>query len=128
MSLLIRLRLSVLTGPAILARPPLHLGGENEDMSEVEVTVLGDADARTVEVLGQLLAQVSSGGLPLAAERVRDVALMTGLLDLAVSKGLEFVDLTSRPSREVANGLYQSLGFKLRETNCYRHLLRGVAP
>jgi len=97
-------------------------------MSEVEVTVLGDADARTVEVLGQLLAQVSSGGLPLAAERVRDVALMTGLLDLAVSKGLEFVDLTSRPSREVANGLYQSLGFKLRETNCYRHHLRGVAP
>lgn len=48
-------------------------------------------------------------------------ALMNGLLELAARKGLHFVDLTSRPSREVANGLYRSLGFKLRETNCYRY-------
>ncbi len=34
-------------------------------------------------------------------------ALMIALLDLAVAKGLEFVNLTSRPSRLVANGLYQ---------------------
>tara|TARA_B100000674_G_scaffold52589_1_gene36362 strand:- start:13229 stop:13657 length:429 start_codon:yes stop_codon:yes gene_type:complete len=31
------------------------------------------------------------------------------------------VDLTSRPSREVANLLYQSLGFEVRQTNVYRH-------
>jgi GNAT superfamily N-acetyltransferase len=48
-------------------------------------------------------------------------ALMRALLDLAARKGLRFVDLTSRPSRVVANRLYQSLGFRLRETNCYRH-------
>ena len=53
---------------------------------------------------------------------------MTALLDLAVTKGIEFVDLTSRPSRTIANGLYQSLGFRLRETNCYRHDLQQVAP
>jgi ribosomal protein S18 acetylase RimI-like enzyme len=39
----------------------------------------------------------------------------------AADKGLRFVDLTSRPSRDIANNLYQSLGFRLRETNCYRH-------
>jgi ribosomal protein S18 acetylase RimI-like enzyme len=151
-------------------------------MSQVEVSVLAlaDADAGTVEVLGQLLAQVSSHAPRLEADRVREVlrtpstsilvarvdrkivgmallltlttlarttgyveevvvdnaargqhvstALMTAMLDLAVTKGIEFVDLTSRPSRTIANGLYQSLGFKLRETNCYRHDLQQVAP
>ena len=33
------------------------------------------------------------------------------------------VDLTSRPSREAANRLYQRLGFKARETNVYRFTL-----
>jgi ribosomal protein S18 acetylase RimI-like enzyme len=50
-------------------------------------------------------------------------ALMRDLLELAEQKGLRFVDLTSRRSREAANGLYQSVGFELRETNCYRYRL-----
>jgi ribosomal protein S18 acetylase RimI-like enzyme len=33
------------------------------------------------------------------------------------------VDLTSRPSREAANRLYQRLGFEQRETNVYRFSL-----
>ncbi|HET6874310.1 MAG TPA: GNAT family N-acetyltransferase [Acidimicrobiales bacterium] len=49
------------------------------------------------------------------------VALMVHLLQLASGSGLDFVELTSRPSRVAANGLYRSLGFRLRETNCYRH-------
>jgi len=36
--------------------------------------------------------------------------------------GAKAVDLTSRPSREAANKLYQSLGFETRETNVYRYL------
>ena len=32
------------------------------------------------------------------------------------------VDLTSRPSREIANKLYQNVGFKKRDTNVYRFL------
>jgi ribosomal protein S18 acetylase RimI-like enzyme len=47
--------------------------------------------------------------------------LVVGLLHVAAGLGLDFVELTSRPSREAANGLYRSLGFRLRETNCYRH-------
>lgn len=42
-------------------------------------------------------------------------------LALAVRLGARTVDLTSRPSREAANRLYQRLGFVLRETNVYRH-------
>ena len=41
-------------------------------------------------------------------------------LDLAAKAGAKTVDLTSRPSREAANRLYQRLGFKPRETNVYR--------
>ncbi|HEV2758797.1 MAG TPA: GNAT family N-acetyltransferase [Acidimicrobiales bacterium] len=51
------------------------------------------------------------------------IELMVTVLERAASLGLDFVELTSRPSREAANGLYQSLGFEARETNVYRHRL-----
>ena len=51
--------------------------------------------------------------------------LMRALLRLAADLDLMFVDLTSRSSREAANHLYRSVGFTLRETNCYRHDLKG---
>lgn len=41
-------------------------------------------------------------------------------LTRARAAGASTVDLTSRPSREAANRLYQRLGFKARETNIYR--------
>lgn len=44
-------------------------------------------------------------------------------IDLAREAGATTVDLTSRPSREAANRLYQRLGFKERETNVYRYQL-----
>jgi GNAT superfamily N-acetyltransferase len=42
-------------------------------------------------------------------------------LDLARAKGAKTVDLTSRPSREAANRLYQRIGFLPRDTNIYRY-------
>ena len=39
----------------------------------------------------------------------------------AVSLGARTVELTSRPSREAANRLYQRLGFVLRDSNIYRY-------
>ena len=42
-------------------------------------------------------------------------------LEVAAERGARSVDLTSRPSREAANRLYQRLGFVRRETNVYRH-------
>jgi ribosomal protein S18 acetylase RimI-like enzyme len=56
------------------------------------------------------------------------VELMVRLLELANELRLDFVELTSRPSREAANGLYQSLGFERRETNVYRHRLGSIPP
>lgn len=50
-------------------------------------------------------------------------ALNERALDLARELGCSTVDLTSRPSREAANRLYQRLGFQLRETNVYRYEL-----
>lgn len=42
-------------------------------------------------------------------------------LEIARDVGARTVDLTSRPSREAANRLYQRLGFVERETNVYRY-------
>ena len=46
-------------------------------------------------------------------------------LDIARQKGAKTVDLTSRPSREAANRLYQRIGFVPRDTNVYRYDLEG---
>ncbi|MCU1485366.1 MAG: acetyltransferase [Actinomycetia bacterium] len=48
-------------------------------------------------------------------------ALNQHALDLARSEGSKTVDLTSRPSREAANRLYQRIGFQARDTNVYRY-------
>ncbi len=42
-------------------------------------------------------------------------------LDDAKARGVKGVSLTSRPSREAANRLYQRIGFTARETNVYRY-------
>jgi ribosomal protein S18 acetylase RimI-like enzyme len=46
--------------------------------------------------------------------------LTNAAIHLANQRGARTVDLTSRPSREAANRLYQRLGFVQRETNVYR--------
>lgn len=47
-------------------------------------------------------------------------ALNEAALERARQAGAKTVELTSRPSREAANRLYQRLGFKARDTNVYR--------
>jgi len=42
-------------------------------------------------------------------------------IEHAFAQGAITVDLTSRPSREAANRLYQRLGFVVRATNVYRY-------
>lgn len=50
-------------------------------------------------------------------------ALNEAAIAEARSRGAKHVSLTSRPSREVANRLYQRLGFDRYETNVYRFTL-----
>jgi ribosomal protein S18 acetylase RimI-like enzyme len=48
-------------------------------------------------------------------------ALNRAALAAAAERGARTVDLTSRPSREAANRLYQRLGFVQRDTHVYRY-------
>ena len=50
-------------------------------------------------------------------------ALTSAAVDEARRRNVRSIDLTSRPSREVANALYRKLGFERRETNVYRFFL-----
>ncbi|MFF7715121.1 GNAT family N-acetyltransferase [Streptomyces sp. NPDC007988] len=51
-------------------------------------------------------------------------ALTEEALRLAEAAGARTVDLTSRPSREAANRLYERLGFEARNSTVYRFVLR----
>ncbi len=48
-------------------------------------------------------------------------ALNLAALEEARRRGAKAVSLTSRPSREAANRLYQRIGFVARDTNVYRY-------
>jgi ribosomal protein S18 acetylase RimI-like enzyme len=50
-------------------------------------------------------------------------ALNRAAIDAARQRGAKHVSLTSRPSREAANRLYQRLGFELYPTTLYRYSL-----
>lgn len=51
-------------------------------------------------------------------------ALTEEALRLAEAAGARTVDLTSRPSRQAANRLYERLGFQARDSKVYRFVLR----
>ena len=48
-------------------------------------------------------------------------ALTRAAIDHAAKMGAKTVELTSRPSRQAANRLYQRIGFETRSTNVYRY-------
>ncbi|MFI7641143.1 GNAT family N-acetyltransferase [Nonomuraea sp. NPDC049400] len=52
-------------------------------------------------------------------------ALTDRALELARETGARTVDLTSRPSREAANRLYERVGFQRRNSIVYRFVLDG---
>jgi len=49
--------------------------------------------------------------------------LVEHLLDVAKRYAPMEIQLTSKPARVVANRMYQTLGFKQKETNCYKMLI-----
>ena len=51
-------------------------------------------------------------------------ALNLTAIEEARKRGAITVDLTSRPSREAANRLYQRIGFEARTTNVYRYTIK----
>ena len=55
-------------------------------------------------------------------------ALLRELMVRAKRAGARSVNLTSRPEREAANRLYQSLGFEQRRTNVYKLQFESLSP
>ena len=48
------------------------------------------------------------------------IFLVKEIIKMARKTKVDFLDLTSHPSREAANKLYQKLGWEKRNTNLYR--------
>ena len=63
------------------------------------------------DVVVDQAARGQGAGAELVGEAIR----------LASESGARTLDLTSRPSREAANALYEKVGFRARVTNVYRH-------
>jgi ribosomal protein S18 acetylase RimI-like enzyme len=91
--------------------------------------VARDASNRIVGTLTLAVFRVPTGLLSWIEDVVVDElvrgsgageALVLAALERARDAGAKSVDLTSRPSREAANRLYQRLGFETRSTNVYR--------
>jgi ribosomal protein S18 acetylase RimI-like enzyme len=117
-----------------------QLSSSNPAPTEAELRQIVDADSTLL-----LLAEEDSvivGSLTLALFRIptglrawiEDVVVDSAArgkgvgetlnrfaLEEARRRGATTVDLTSRPTREAANRLYQRLGFVKRDTNVYRY-------
>ena len=93
-----------------------------------------DAGGEIVGSLTVAMFRIPTGGRAWIEDVVVDsaqrgkgigAALTREALRVAQEAGATTVDLTSRPSREAANRLYQRIGFEKRETNIYRYTLTG---
>lgn len=120
-----------------LLMPQLSTSNPAPSRSELEALVKSEAstlflaklDGRIVGSLTLAMFRIPTGVRAWIEDVVVDdsarghgagEALNRAALDFAKANGAITVDLTSRPSREAANRLYQRLGFTLRETNVYR--------
>lgn len=92
--------------------------------------VARDAGGDVVGMLTLVVIRIPTGTRALIEDVVVDTAvrgrgvgeaLIRAAIDAAARAGAGTVELTSRPSRESANRLYQRVGFVRRETNVYRY-------
>ena len=109
---------------------------EMVDSPAITLLIARDSDARG-EIVGSLtlaMFRIPTGRRAWIEDVVVDSAqrgkgigeaLTREALRVAQEAGATTVDLTSRPSREAANRLYQRIGFEKRETNIYRYTLTG---
>lgn len=120
--------------------PQLSASAPPLTMSDVEGMVRSDAvtlyvarhDGRIVGTLTLAIFAIPTGQRAWIEDVVVDEAarglgvgerLTMVAVDEARRRGVRSVDLTSRPTREAANALYQKLGFAQRDTNVYRYSL-----
>jgi len=119
--------------PDLSSAPPPDLAELRDLVSQNATTVLvARLDGSIVGTLSLVMFAVPSGRRAWIEDVVvdrshRGQGIATRLIDAAVgiasSAGCRTVDLTSRPSRNDANRLYERCGFARRETNVYRYSL-----
>ena len=101
--------------------------------SDANTLLLARAEGRAVGMLTLIMFPLLSG----LRGRIEDVvvddaargqgvgaALTREALCLAEAAGARTVDLTSRPSRQAANRLYERLGFQGRDSQVYRFVVQ----
>lgn len=106
-----------------LAQGGVHLFVFRPDTADAEGNrpILGMLSLATFEIPTGVRAWVEDVVVDEAARgQGAGLALVEAAIEHAKTVGARTVDLTSRPTREAANRLYQRAGFKLRETNVYR--------
>jgi ribosomal protein S18 acetylase RimI-like enzyme len=98
--------------------------------STVLLARVGRDDGRIVGMLTLVVCRIPTGVRAWIEDVVVDEsvrgrgvgeALSQEAVRRAVELGARTVELTSRPSREAANRLYQRLGFVRRDSNVYRY-------
>ena len=110
--------------------PPTHDALAAIVESPDAVLFLARLDGRIVGSLTLVLYRIPTGLKAVIEDVVVDTsaarqgigeALSRAALDEARRRGAKDVSLSSRPSREAANRLYQRIGFHRRDTNVYRY-------
>ncbi len=124
--------------PQLSTSSPPPTGDELRDIVASEASkLLVAVDPSSGEIVGSLtlvLFRIPTGVRAWIEDVVVDQAargqgvgeaLNRHALDVARAAGARTVDLTSRPTRQAANRLYQRIGFEPRETNVYRYRLEA---
>lgn len=108
---------------AIVDSPATDLFVAHDDAG----TIVGTATLATFRIPTGLRAWIEDVVVDEAAGRQGiGAALTRAMLDRAQALGCVTVDLTSRPSREAANRLYQRVGFVPRDTNVWRFVVQEI--
>ena len=108
---------------SLVAQPGVHLFVFRPDTADAEGNhpILGMLSLATFEIPTGVRAWVEDVVVDEGARgQGAGQSLVVAAIEHAQKIGARTVDLTSRPSREAANRLYQRAGFQLRETNVYR--------
>ncbi|EST37063.1 hypothetical protein N566_14980 [Streptomycetaceae bacterium MP113-05] len=115
------------------ADAPDHESVDRMLRSDANTLLLAQTEGRAVGMLTLIMYPLPSG----LRGRIEDVvvddaarghgvgaALTKEALRLAGEAGARTVDLTSRPSRQAANRLYERLGFQGRDSQVYRFVVQ----
>ena len=124
--------------PQLVAHKVPPVWEEIEDLVKSDASTLlvareVDANNQIVGILCLTVYRVPTGVRSIIEDVVVDEnarrkgvgeSLVRKAIELARAAGADGISLTSNPLREAANQLYQSIGFKLRQTNTYFYKLK----